>query len=78
MVTKMQLSLGCAKSSAAYTISLLVSGLETERRMLRMWRRDAEQLDTVCDTWVFLDVSLSMYKVAQKSKRLWLVGIKSY
>jgi len=38
MVIKMQPSLGCAKSSAAYdqSLRLLVSGLETERRMLRM------------------------------------------
>jgi len=29
--------------------------------MLRMWRRAAKQLDTVRDTWVFIDMSLSIY-----------------
>ena len=28
--------------------------------MLRMWRRAAKQLDTVRDTWVFIDMSLSI------------------
>ena len=35
------------------------TGWLTERRMLRICRRAAKQLDTVRDTWVFMDMSLS-------------------
>jgi len=37
------------------------TGWLTERRMLRMWHRAAKQLDTVRDTWVVIDMSLSIY-----------------
>ena len=34
--------------------------------MLRMWRRAAKQLDTVRDTWVFIDMSLSITDIYTK------------
>jgi len=42
--------------------------------MLRMWRRAAKQLDTVRDTWVFIDMSLSITDIYIPKSRTHFVG----